>query len=56
MKIDKSLQEVWDWKDKVYQETETLSVKEAGKKISEDVREISKKYKLNLRKLNIIKK
>ncbi len=49
MKVDKSLQEVWDWKDKVYQETKNLSVREASKKIHEDVGQIKKKYGLKLK-------
>ena len=28
MKVDKSLQEVWDWKEKVYEEMRGFSVKE----------------------------
>lgn len=53
MKVDKSLQEVWEWKDNVYRETEKLSVREASMKISEDAEVISKKYKLNLRKFHL---
>ncbi|MFH1617616.1 MAG: hypothetical protein ABIB65_03465 [Candidatus Margulisiibacteriota bacterium] len=49
MKIDRSLQEVWDWKDNVYQETKHLSVTEAAKKIHEDVEQIKKKYGLKFR-------
>ncbi|MBI4669601.1 MAG: hypothetical protein HY747_10560 [Elusimicrobia bacterium] len=48
MKVDISLQEVWDWKDGVYQETKHLSVKEAARKIHEDVEQIKKKYGLKL--------
>ena len=51
MKIDKSLQEVWDWKDSVYQHTKQLSVRKASKKIHEDVQEIKKKYGLELKSL-----
>ena len=51
MKVDKSLQEVWDWKDSVYQHTKQLSVREASKKIHEDVLEIKKKYGLGLKSL-----
>ena len=42
MRVDKSLQEVWDWKDKVYQATKNLSVRETAKKIHEDVERIKK--------------
>jgi hypothetical protein len=36
MKIDKSLQEVWRWKEKSYKKTENLSLKKVVKKIKED--------------------
>ncbi len=49
MKVDKSLQEVWDWKDKVYEKTKHLSVRETARKIHEDVHQIKKKYGLKLR-------
>lgn len=49
MKIDKSLQEVWDWKESVYQETKHLSVTEAARKIHEDAEQIKKKYGLKLK-------
>jgi hypothetical protein len=28
MKVDKSLKEVWDWKDRIYKETKTLSIED----------------------------
>lgn len=49
MKVDKSLQEVWDWKDKVYEQTKHLSVRETAGKIHEDVQKIKKKYGLKLK-------
>ncbi len=52
MKVDRSLQEVWDWKDRVYQETKHLSVSEAARKIHEDVQEIKKKYGLKLKSVH----
>ena len=51
MKVDKSLQEVWDWKDSVYQQTKQLSVRETSKKIHKDVQQIKKKYGLKLKTL-----
>ena len=51
MKVDKSLQEVWDWKEKVYEEMKGLSTKEkiaSFRKASEDFFE---KYRLKLKKL-----
>ena len=49
MKVDKSLQEVWDWKEKVYEEMRGFSVKEkiaSFRKASED---FCKKYGLKLK-------
>ena len=52
MKVDKSLQEVWDWKDSVYQQTKHLSAREAADKIHEDAQQIKKKYGLKLKTLH----
>ena len=52
MKVTKSLQEVWDWKEKVYEETKRLSLEEAARKIQKDADEICKKYGLKLRTLH----
>lgn len=52
MKVDKSLQEVWEWKEKVYEETRGLSTKEKManfKKVSE---EFCKKYGLKFKTLH----
>ena len=52
MKVDKSLQEVWDWKEKVYKELKGLSAKEkiaCFRKTSED---FCKKYGLKFRSLH----
>ena len=49
MKVDKSLQEVWDWKEKVYEEMNGLSIEEriaSFRKASED---FCKKYGLRLK-------
>lgn len=56
MKIDKSMQDVWDWKDKVYEEGKGFSVKEAAEKIRKETEMISKKYNLNLRKISTVLK
>lgn len=53
MKANKSLQEVWKWKGRVYQQTKNLSVKEAARKIHEDVQSFKKKYGLKLRTLRL---
>lgn len=52
MKVDKSLQEVWDWKEKVYEEMKNLSVREAARKIHKDVQQIKKKYGLKFKTLH----
>lgn len=52
MKVDKSLQEVWEWKEKVYEETRNLSTKEKivnFKKTSED---FCKKYGLKFKRFH----
>jgi len=49
MKVDKSLQEVWDWKDQVYQETKHLSIEETVRKIHDGAEEFKKKYGLKLK-------
>ena len=51
MKVDKSLQEVWDWKEKVHEATKGLSVKDAARKIKAEAEAIGKKYNLKLRNL-----
>ena len=55
MKVSKSLQEVWDWKEQVYQETKGLSMKETIKNIKEGAEQLKKKYGLKLRKLSLPK-
>ena len=56
MKVDKSLQEVWNWKDKVYEEIKGLYTKEkiaSFRKTSEDFCE---KYGLKLKPLHPLQK
>lgn len=53
MKIDKSLQEVWDWKDTVYEETKNMTVKERNAYSRKNLEALRKKYNLNLRKAKI---
>ena len=50
MKVDKSLQEVWDWKDKVYQQTKHLSIRETAEYIHKGAEELCKKYGLKLKR------
>lgn len=49
MKIDRSLKEVWDWKDQVYEETKDLSMEERINKIKKDADKILKESKLDLK-------
>ena len=56
MKGDKSLQEVWDWKDTVYEEMKGLSTKEritSFRKASED---FCKKYGLKFKRFHSLEK
>ncbi len=56
MKVDKSLQEVWDWKDKVYQETKHLSIRETAEYIHKGAEEFCKKYGLKLKTFHLSQK
>lgn len=40
MRIDKSLEEVWQWKEKIYQETKDISMEERVKRIKENASRI----------------
>ena len=48
MKADKSLEEVWKWKEKVYNETKGMSVEEQVNAIKANAQKAIKKYGLNL--------
>ena len=48
MKADKSLEEVWKWKEKVYDETKGMSVEEYVNAIKANASNAIKKYGLNL--------
>ena len=52
MKYDKSLEEVWEWKDRGYQRVKGLTMDEKVKKIREGAEELCKKYGLKLKKLH----
>ena len=56
MKVDKSLQEVWDWKEKVYQDTKNFSTKETLENIHKGAEEFCKRYGLKLKKLQLVRK
>ena len=51
MKVDKSLQDVWDWKDEIYQETKDFSMKETVEHIHKGSEEFCKKYGLKFKTL-----
>lgn len=52
MKVAKSLQEVWDWKERAYEERKGLTMEERIKGIKEGAEEVCKKYGLKLRTLH----
>ena len=56
MKVDASLQEVWDWKNKVYEETKDLSMRGAVENIRRGAGEFCKKFGLKLKVLELIGK
>jgi len=49
MKADKSLEEVWIWKEKIYQETKDMSMEERVKRIKENALRLMQRYGLNLK-------
>ncbi len=51
MKVDKSLQEVWDWKEKIYQETKHMTMHERVEHMRKGADKLCKKYNLRLRSL-----
>lgn len=51
MKVNKALQEVWDWKEKVYQKTKDLSKEEAIAEIRQGAEDFCKRYHLKLTSL-----
>ena len=48
MKIDKALEEVWAWKETIYQETKDMTMEDRVKTIKEKAVEINQRYGLNL--------
>lgn len=49
MKIDKSLQEVWEWKNKCYEEYKDKTWEERIELMNKNVEELEKKYSLKFR-------
>ncbi len=56
MKVDKSLQEVWDWKEKVYEEMRGFSIKEKIASFKKTSENFCKKYGLKLKTLHLLEK
>lgn len=50
MKADKSLEEVWKWKDEIYEETKDMSMDEYAEYIHKGAQELCKKYNLKFKK------
>ncbi len=53
---DKSLLEVWEWKDKIYQEVKNLSAKEYVVKLKTDVDKILADKSIHLKPAKVNKK
>ena len=51
-KYDRSLIEVWEWKEKVYQDVKDLSAKEYIEKVKEDVDKILTESQINLKTIS----
>ncbi len=56
MKVEKSLQEVRDWKEQLNKELDGLSKEEIFKKLKAESAKINKSHNLNLRKLSLTPK
>ena len=49
--VDKSLLEVWEWKDKVYEEMKDLNAEEYVERVKADAKKFAEKYGLKLRRV-----
>lgn len=56
MKTDRALEEVWKWKDALYEERKNLTMEEIAKLIEKNGEAIEKKYGLNLKKVSHIER
>lgn len=56
MKVDKSLQEVWEWKEKVHEELKGLSAEEKMANFRRTSEDFCKKYGLKLKTLRLSEK
>ena len=50
----KSLREIWDIKEKIFQETKDLSPVEYGKYIDSNTSELKKRFKNKIRKYQLV--
>lgn len=56
MRVDRSLQEVWDWKEKVYDEIKGLSSKEKIARFKKTSEDFCKKYNIQFKKVSLTRK
>ncbi|HGJ67082.1 TPA: hypothetical protein ENS27_17110 [bacterium] len=49
-KYDKSLMEVWEWKEKVYQEVKDLSAQEYIEKVKKDADKFLSEHRIKLKR------
>jgi len=52
MKIDKSLEEVWRWKEEINEETKGMTLKQRVNYINKTAETFCKKHNLRLKKVN----
>ena len=52
MKIDKSLEEVWKWKDEIYKKTKHMTMHDRVVYIKKGAEEIRRTYNLKLKKFS----
>lgn len=55
-KYDRSLIEVWEWKEKVYQDVKNLSAKEYIERVKEDSAKILRECKVKLKTISLKEK
>lgn len=51
--ISKSLKEVWDIKDRIYQETKGMNSEEYGRYLAKNTLELKKRFKNKIRKVGV---
>lgn len=53
LKIDKALQEVWDWKDAIYKDSKDKSVRGIARTIRKEIEILKKSSRLHSKKSNL---